>query len=130
MERLKMIIDSKEEFVKLIQANEDGTIRIEFPSYDSDGFYNGIEQKTVLPLYAIIHHSEMTDCNLYFIAHDNKILIDNENAINEFMASDFDNAEKIFNKIGIEYKHEEYDDIPKYLIVLKKYSYIFYKGEK
>ena len=124
MERIKIIIDNEEIACKVIARHNDGSLRLEI-ACSCNGLYNGTEQKTITPEYAIIHHSQMTDCNLYFIAKDEKTLIDNEKTINEFMASDFDNAEKIFNKLGITYAHEEYDEIPNNLIIVKKYSYRF-----
>ncbi|MBR4889707.1 MAG: hypothetical protein IKU15_00125 [Clostridia bacterium] len=76
--------------------------------------------------YAIIHHSEMTDCDLYFVSDNKYLLLDNEHLINEFLTSEDEFPElNTIDKANIEYLHEEYDDIPENLIILKRYSYRF-----
>ena len=78
--------------------------------------------------YCIKYTSTMTDISLYFI-HENKgILLDYENAIQEYIDSDptqvLDNL-KYLVELGIKIYNNEIDKIPDNLIVIREHTYRF-----
>ena len=79
--------------------------------------------------YAVVHHSEMTDIELYFVASDQTILLDNWVLIEKFIHSetafDYELYGKALEDKGIKYYNSETDRTPQGAEIIKKYSYRF-----
>ena len=85
-------------------------------------------------MYAIVHHSQMTDISVYFIANDSKKLLDNESTINNYLDSNYqENFDSILENLvnnGIKVYTDEFLDTDtqnmiKNAICVKKYRYRF-----
>lgn len=114
-------------------VNENGIEKYHFqtPEFLENGVDLVIDESKK---YTIIHHSQMTDITVYFIANNSKKLLDNESTINNYLDSNyqenFDSILEILVNNGIKVYTDEFldtdtQDMIKNAICVKKYSYRF-----
>lgn len=114
---------------KINHHYDDGSLAIQYVEYDSNGKHLGHRFLVIKPTkYAVVHHSEMTNIDVFFISEDEQTLLDNTKNFDKYIWNEDNDFNKIMaelNRNNIEFKNNEVSDIEDNILIVDYQSYRF-----